>query len=147
MTTVIRIDDQVMKELHNKAISLGLVFPTPNEVLRVILELDTSPNALSDQGEENMIVIDFRENDKKYDVIRVPEEYRSFFPGDKEKFELITDVRIFTAFVNNNGRIKGRLGPWFEKHPELKLGHRYRIERVSLETGKRYKLSVVSKGV
>ncbi|MCZ6789606.1 MAG: hypothetical protein O7D33_06690, partial [Chloroflexi bacterium] len=39
MTPTIRIDEQVMEELMKRAVDLGMVFPTPNEVLREILEL------------------------------------------------------------------------------------------------------------
>ena len=37
MATTISIDDEVMNGLKKKAIESGLVFSTPNEVLRVIL--------------------------------------------------------------------------------------------------------------
>ena len=33
MTSTIRIDEQVMEELMKRAVDLGMLFPTPNEVL------------------------------------------------------------------------------------------------------------------
>ena len=39
MTSTIRIDEQVMEELMKRAVDLGMLFPTPNEVLREILGL------------------------------------------------------------------------------------------------------------
>ena len=37
MSRVIRVDDDVMEELERRAIELGLVFHTPNDVLRAVL--------------------------------------------------------------------------------------------------------------
>ena len=39
MTPTIRIDEQVMQELKKRAVDIGMVFRTPNEVLREILGL------------------------------------------------------------------------------------------------------------
>jgi hypothetical protein len=41
MTPVIRIDDEVMDRLKKKAIELGLVFESPNAVLKKILGIDS----------------------------------------------------------------------------------------------------------
>ena len=41
MTPTVRVDDEVLEELKKRAVALGLVFGTPNEVLRHILELIT----------------------------------------------------------------------------------------------------------
>ena len=40
MTPVIRIDDEVMEELKNRAVELGVVFEPPNSTLRILLGLD-----------------------------------------------------------------------------------------------------------
>lgn len=41
----IRIDDDVMRDLQRRALDLGLVFRTPNDVLRSVLGLDEKPAA------------------------------------------------------------------------------------------------------
>ena len=43
---VIRIDDEVMRELQSRAIDMGLVFGQPNQVLRRVLELDEAQGQL-----------------------------------------------------------------------------------------------------
>ncbi len=40
MAPVMRIDDEVRQELEKRAVELGLIFGTPNQVLRVVLGLD-----------------------------------------------------------------------------------------------------------
>ena len=55
MVPTVRVDDEVMEGLKNRAVALGLVFGTPNEVLRHILELTTaeaSSEAPSDRGRQ-----------------------------------------------------------------------------------------------
>jgi hypothetical protein len=47
MTPVIRVDDEVMAELKERAISLDLVFRPPNAVFRVILGLDSAAKYLT----------------------------------------------------------------------------------------------------
>jgi phosphoglycolate phosphatase-like HAD superfamily hydrolase len=147
MTPVIRIDDQVMEELKKKAVNLGLVFGTPNEVLRTMLGLDMVAKAIPDQVIENTIEVEFFETDRKYNRILVLKDQMPFFPPVKEYFELLTDAGSFNAFLSSDRRIKTRraLKSWFDKHPELRKGDRLMIERDA--SGKRYKLSVVSKSV
>jgi len=145
MTPVIRIDDQVMEELKKKAVNMGLVFGTPNEVLRDMLGLDRNPTVFPNQFIENTIEVEFLETDRKYNRILVPKDKMPFFPAVKESFDLITDAGVFAAFINKTRRIRGKLRLWFVKHPEIKAGDRLKIERDA--SAKRYKLSVVSKGV
>jgi len=158
MTPVIRIDDQVMEELKKRAVNLGLVFEPPNATLRRVLGLDADTKALVDKivGEalkkhaenKNVIELKLAPSSREYLYIPLPKDKRHFFPGYKVSFQLETDVEMFTAHVpyppNAGGHIRGRFGPWFAKHPGLKGGDKLRIE--ALEPGKRYKLSVVSKG-
>jgi len=165
MAPVIRIDDEVMDELKKRAIGLGLVFEPPNATLRGILGLDAplmdlkEMRAVADEivgktlkqfaENKNMIEIELNASSRKYVYIPLPKDKRHFFPGYKVGFELITDVGVSTAHVpyppNAGGHIRGRFGPWFAKHSELKAGDRLRIE--ALKPGKRYKLSIISKGV
>lgn len=170
MTPVIRIDDEVMDELKKQAIALGLVFESPNTTLRRILGLDADTKTLLpriivddtlDKYGANEKVIELRLNasSRKYVYIPLPKDKRLFFPGYKVNFELRTDVGTFIAHATSEPQgasvavgdpyagthIRGKFGPWYARHPELKAGDRLRIE--VLEPGERYKLSVVSRGV
>jgi len=94
---------------------------------------------------------------RKYVYIPLPKDKRLFFPGYKLNFELVTDIGVLTAHVTSapngtpigdphaGGHIRGKFGPWYAKHPELRAGTKLRIE--ALEPRKRYKLSIVGKGV
>ena len=159
MAPVIRIDDQVMNELKKRAVALGFVFEPPNATLRGVLGLDVDMKALARKivGEalkkhaenKNVIELKLAPSSREYLYIPLPKDKRHFFPDYKVSFELITDVGVSTAHVpyppNAGGHIRGRFGPWFAKHPELKAGDRLRIE--ALEPGKRYELSIVGGGV
>ncbi len=167
MTPVIRIDDQVMNELKKRAIGLGLVFEPPNATLRIILGLDAAMKAIADEIVEealkkfaenkNVIEIKLNASSPEYVLIPLPKDKRHFFPGFKRSFELITDIGVSRAYITSNPggaavgdpkagcQLRGGLGKWYAKHPELKGGTRLRIE--ALEPGKRYKLSIVSEGV
>jgi hypothetical protein len=151
MTPVIRIDDEVMDELKKRAIGLGLVFEPPNATLRRVLGADKIVQDKLKEFAENKNVIELNLNpsSREYLYIPLPKDKRHFFPGYKVSFELITDIGVSTAHVpyppNAGGHIRGRFGPWFAKHSDLKGGDKLRIE--ALEPGKRYKLSIVSQGV
>jgi hypothetical protein len=53
MSSVIRIDDEVMNALKNRAIDFGLVFEPPNATLRKILNLDTKETT-AETNQDNM---------------------------------------------------------------------------------------------
>jgi hypothetical protein len=159
MGPVIRIDDQVMDKLQKEAIHLGLVFGTPNAVLRAILDLNADQTeALAGGVPGNAIEFEFRDNDRRYGrfYLRGLRGDRRILPGFKRNFELVTDdhTGVFLAHVysapkgtpigdpNAGKRIRGRLRPWFDRHPELKAGDTLRIE--ALEPGTRYRLSIIS---
>lgn len=157
MTPVIRIDDQVMDELKKRAVALGLVFEPPNATLRRVLGLDSRD--FSEKALENTKAIELELNpsSRKWVLIPLPRDKRRFFPGFKESFELVTDAEVLRVHVtgtpggapvgdpNAGCQIRGGLGKWYAKHPELNGRTKLRIE--ALEPGKRYKLSIVSKGV
>ena len=166
MAPVIRIDDEVMDELKKRAVNLGLVFEPPNTTLRRVLGLDVDMKAIADKivqdtltkfGKKDVIELELYDSSRKYVYIPLPKDKRHFFPGYKLNFELVTDIGVLTAHVTGapngtpigdphlGGHIRGRFGPWYAKHPELKDGTKLRME--ALEPGKRYKLSIVSKGV
>ncbi len=153
MTPVIRIDDEVMDELKKRAIDLGLVFEPPNATLRRVLGFDSK--AVIQKVVVGEIELELNASSRKYVYIPLPKDKRHFFPGFKVSFELITDVETVTAHVTSEPHgasmdvgnpyagthIRGKLGPWYARHPELKAGDRLRVE--ALEPGKRYKLSTI----
>ena len=145
---VIRVDDEVWKELQRRAEPL---VDTPNSVLRKILGFT------GDKGSNKEKVIEIEPSTlyspRKWALIPVPRGKRNFFPGYKVYFDIETDTQAIRTRVtsapkgtpvgNPNGGtcIQGGLRPWFNSHSELKLGDRFRFE--ALEPGKRYRLSVV----
>ena len=145
---VIRVDDEVWKELQRRAEPL---VDTPNSVLRKILGLTGDKVG----NEEKVIEIEPSTlySSRKWALIPVPREKRRFFPGYKVYFDLETDTQTIRTRVTSAPRgtpvgdpsggscIQGGLRPWFNSHSELKTGDKFRFE--ILEPGKRYRLSVV----
>jgi hypothetical protein len=88
----------------------------------------------------------------KFAIIPLPKEYRSFFPGYKIPFILITDIGEIRTKVTSAPKgteygnseagayIMGGLKPWYGKHSDLKEGDKLIIEVV--EPKKRYRLYV-----
>jgi hypothetical protein len=148
---VIRVDDDVWKELQRKAEPL---VDTPNTVLRKLLRLDgkkavTTPPRVIEIPLNNLHT---RCWTRGWTLIPVPKKVRDFFPGLKIPFKLESDVGDLTVKVtsapkgtpvgdpNAGTYITGGLRRWYEKHPQLKDGDKVRIE--CLDAGKRYKLSL-----
>ena len=145
---VIRVDDEVWKELQRRAEPL---IDTPNSVLRKILGLTGDKVS----NEEKVVEIELSSlySPRKWALIPVPREKRRFFPGYKVYFDLETDAQEIRTRVtsapkgtpvgdpNGGNYIMGGLRRWYNSHSELKPGDRFRFE--VLEPGKRYKLSVV----
>ena len=145
---VIRVDDEVWKELQRRAEPL---VDTPNSVLRKILRLTGDKVG----NEEKVIEIEPSTlySPRKWALIPIPKENRRFFPGYKVYFDLETDTQAIRTRVtsapkgtpvsdpNGGSCIQGGLRPWFNSHPELKPGDKFRFE--VLEPGKRYRLSVI----
>ena len=159
MTPTIRIDDEVMRKIEQEAVAFGLVFGTPNAVLRAILKLS---NTATDSGERDTVQI--KEGDaveihmpnihtpRTWALIPLSRDKRGFFPGYKVYFELETDLGAVTTRVTSapkgtpvgdpkaGGYIQGGLRSWYDGHPGVQDGARVRIE--AIEPGKRYKLSI-----
>ncbi len=103
----------------------------------------------------NEIEIELNDSARKYVYIPLPRDKRPFFPGYKVDFQIIIDGKILEAHVtsahlgtpagdpNAGGHIRGKFGPWYARHPEIKSGDILRIK--ALEPGKRYELSLVDK--
>ncbi len=152
MSPVIRIDDEVMKALKERAVKLGLVFSTPNEVLRALFELDKRNNICSDKFVDIQIKNIY--TPQRWALIPIPRRKRRFFPGFKLPFLLETDLGDIRTHVTSALRgtrigdpdggayIQTKLRRWFDEHEsQLVDGVTLRFE--ALEQGKRYKLSIV----
>jgi len=148
---MIPIDDDVMEELKRQAVVLGLVFSTPSEVLRKILEL--KKNEISISGNFVDIEVKTAYSAKKWYLIPLPKKNRRFFPGYNLPFYLETDIGEIKTHVTSALRgtpvgdpdagtcIQSRLYRWFKKHnDEIKDGTVLRIQ--AIELGKRYKLDI-----
>jgi len=89
---------------------------------------------------------------RKFGIIRLSKEHRSFFPGYKIPFILITDIGEIPTKVTSAPKgteygntkagnyIQGGLKPWYGMHSDLKEGDKLIIEVV--EPKKRYRLYV-----
>lgn len=151
MTPVIRIDDEVMNKLMEKAIGFGLVFGTPNEVLRTLLGLHKQDVVISDK----YVDIEMKNPSKKqeYHFMPVPKRIRRFFPGYKLPFLLETDIGEIKTYVTSapqgthigdpdkGAYIQSGLKKWFDIHKtQIIDGSILRIQ--VLEPRERYKLSI-----
>ncbi|MEE8471570.1 MAG: hypothetical protein V3S82_00220 [Dehalococcoidia bacterium] len=151
MSPVIRIDDDVLGELKRRAVSLDMIFEAPNTVLREVLGLEKV--GTEEPGPPHKVDIVLTDADFQYAIIPLPRDRRSFFPGYKIEFDMLTDdLGVLTSHVTSAPRgtpigdrdggkfVQGGLRPWYDKHPELKAGARLVIE--ALVPGKRYRLSI-----
>lgn len=87
-----------------------------------------------------------------YALIPIPKEHRSFFPGYKEPFTLITDIGEIRTKVTSAPKgteygdpeagnyVQGGLKPWYDKHSDLKRGNKLIIEVI--DPKKKYRLYV-----
>jgi hypothetical protein len=155
MAPVIRIDDEVMGKLKEHAVSLGLVFGTPNEVLRRILALDCIAPTKHDA---QTIEVHLRTiyTPRRFALIPIPKGARRFLPGYKVNFELVTDVGTINTHVTSAPKgaqlgdpdagvyIQGGLRSWYDSHPELEDGAKLLLK--ALEPGIRYELAIARTG-
>ena len=129
-----------------------MVFEPPNSTLRKVLGLDNNSVVIESIGDS--VELELNASARKYVLIPIQKDKRHFFPGFKVDFELITDAGSFRSHVTGSPggaapgdpeagvQIRGGLGQWYLKHPELKAGDKVRFD--ALERGKRYKLMVNS---
>ena len=124
---VIRVDDDVWKELQNRAEPL---VDTPNSVLRRLLFQSVKQNPQHEPEPLSTKTIQFPietlHSAVSYSLIPIPKKYRYYFPGYKIKFKLesgldtydtqVTSALDGTPYGDPMGgvRIQGNLGPWFK---------------------------------
>ena len=156
----IRVDNQVMEALKLRAVEEGLVFSTPNEVLRSVLSLGGTPLRKQEQAPVPQRYVDIElgtmRSREEYNLIPIKKRDRRFFPGYKLAFELHTDTGVVDTHVTSALRgtrvgdpdegkyIRKGLRNWFDGHPELQDGAVIRIE--CLQQHRVYRLSVVHPG-
>lgn len=146
MAPVIRIDDDVWRELQKRAEAF---IDSPNTVLRKMLNLNTTEVSGDDRYVE--IVLDNLHSPRNFAVIPVPKQKRGFFPGYKVYFDLETDVGIIKTRMTSAPKgtpvgdptggayIQGNLRQWYDRHPEFKSGLKLCFEVIKL--GEKYRLS------
>ncbi len=148
---VVHVDDEVMKELKKRAVDLGLVFSTPNEVLRILLGVKKRNETIFDKYVD--IEIKSPSTSERWHLIPVPKRIRRFFPGYKLPFLLETDIGEVKTHVSSAPKgthigdpdrgtyIQGGLKRWFDTHQtQITNGTILRIQVI--EPGKRFKLSI-----
>jgi len=131
---------------------MELIFSTPNEVLRALLELDTQGNTIVDKFVD--IEIQNPHTPQWYHLIPIPKRKRRFFPGYKLPFVLETNMGAVRTHVSSAPKgtcigdpdggvyIQSRLRNWFDTH-RLQLANGATLRIQALEPGKRYKLSII----
>ena len=156
MAPVIRIDDEVLDVRKKRAVDLGLVFSTPNEVLRAVFGLEKQNNI----GGDKFIDIEIRNpyTPQQWALVPIPKRKRRFFPGYKLPFVLETDLDEIRTHVTSAPKgtrigdpdggayIQSGLRKWFDAH-QAQLANGVTLHIEALEPGKRYKLSIGNKGV
>jgi hypothetical protein len=149
----IRIDNEVYEALKARAMERGMVFGSPNDVLRhdylppeVDQERPSTPTAV--------ITVPLREHSVEYNLIPVRKDQRAFFPGYKVPFILETDIGTITTHVTSalkgtpkgdpkaGGYIRKDMKAWFHHHRQL--GPSSTVQIKTIEPGKRYRLSILS---
>ena len=102
MTPVIRVDDEVMEKLMEKAIDFHLVFPTPNEVIRKILSLDIE-SSTEQADDEIKIQLPTIHTPRRFALIPIPKDQ----PPDNTASLLDESERIsLSASFQASGRNK-----------------------------------------
>ncbi len=157
MAPTIRIDEEVMEEIKKKAVEYGLVFSTPNEVLRSVFKLEKQiGNKQVTITTDKYVDIEIKSPSSTigYHVIYIPKKVRRFFPGYKLPFTLDTNIGEIRTYVasapigTHRGDpdagvyIQSGLRNWVDNNkPRITDGTVVRLE--AIEPGKRYKLYIL----
>ena len=146
--------DRQIREIWKR---LGLPIPlitniSPQTILPSDIQKKRTKNVFSKYADRIEIVLNNLYSPRKWGLISLPREYRSFFPGYKISFILDTDIgeiltKVTSAPKGTNigdleagNYISGGLKPWYDRHIELKEGNKLVIEVI--EPKKRYRLSI-----
>ena len=141
----------VLNKIRQLKKSVPLI-DTPNSVLKKILP-PQMPQGISKPLDAISIELNNLHSPTSFALIPIPKQYRYFLPGYKSSFTLETDIGPINTWVTSAPKgtpigdpeggtiIQGGLRAWFDKHNELAVGDKLKIE--TLETGKRYQLSII----
>jgi vacuolar-type H+-ATPase subunit H len=136
---ITRTNSEKSNEINQVLISVGLSY------------MGTTPGP-QPNGDRVEIVLKNLHTPRKWSLIPLPRECRSFFPGYKISFTLETDIGEITTKVTSapkgtkigdpeaGSRLQGGLKPWYDGHGELQEGNKLIIEVI--EPKKRYRLSI-----
>ena len=109
-------------------------------------------NVISKSVDKMEIVLNNIHSHKTYNLILLPKDYRSLFPGYKVPFYFETDIGTIQSQVTSGPKgtrigdpeagsyINGGLQPWYAKHKDLQEGDKLVIEVI--EQKKRYRLTL-----
>lgn len=151
------IEDLKKKELKEKnEIREKFLLPTIFE--RKLSEFEIKPierKISMEKFDKDTIAIELggkEQSWRKYNLINVPKDYRTFFPGYKEDFIFETDIGEIKSWITGAPAgtkigdktagyyIQGGLKEFYDAHKELKNGDRLIIKVI--EPMKRYKLEI-----
>jgi len=84
----------------------------------------------------------------KFHLFVIPKDKRSFFPGYKQHFSLLTDLGEIETWVTSKSQtypegtyIQGNLAEWYRKHPSINVGDKVRV--TAIEPMKKYRLEIL----
>ena len=101
----IRVGTAVMDALKTRAVEEGLVFRTPNDVLRSVLALEvkTEDNHAESPMPQQFVDIELgnMRGREEYHLIPIKKRTRRFFPGYKLEFERQTDLGSVNTHVTS----------------------------------------------
>ena len=151
---ITKIDSGKYDEINEVLKSTGLPYirTTLQEISPSDVQEIRTRNVFSKYADRIEIILNSLHTPRKWGLIPVPKEYRSFFPGYKVPFILDTDIGEIRTKVTSGSKgtkigdpetgnyIQGGLKPWYDRHRELKEGHKLVIEVI--EPKKRYGLSI-----
>jgi len=151
-----QLDSERESEINTVLRQKGLPYirETPQDISPSDVQEIRTHNVFSKYADRVEIVLNNLYSPRKWGLIPIPREYRSFFPGFKVNFILQTDIGNLTVKVTSgpNGTrvgdpeagtyITGGLKPWYDRHKNLKDGDTISIEVI--EPKRKYKLLIVS---
>ncbi len=151
---IIKVDSGKYDEINEVLKSIGLPYirTTPQEISPSNIQEIRTKNVFSKYADRIEVILNKLHTPKKWGLIPLPKEYRSFFPGYKVPFILDTDIGEIKTKVTSGSKgtkigdpeagnyIQGGLKPWYDRHKELKEGNKLIVEVI--EPKKRYRLSI-----
>jgi len=151
---ITKIDSGKYNEINEVLKSIGLPYirTTPQEISPSDIQEIRTKNVFSKYADRVEIILNNLHTPRKWGLIPLPREYRSFFPGYKVPFILETDMGEITTKVTSGSKgtkfgdneagnyIQGGLKPWYDRHRELKEGNKFIIEVI--QPKKKYRLSI-----